>query len=115
MLHIKIKNLREQRSLTQEQLADKLNISPSTIGMYEQGRRQPTLDTLIKISNIFQTPINTFLNIEEKFYIKSIQIDNIIIELIDFIQHQECVLFKGKKLNSEEVNQILYVLKLVIK
>jgi len=115
MLHIKIKNLREQGGLTQEQLAHKLNISPSTIGMYEQNRRQPILDILIKISEIFQTPINTFLGIEEKFYIKSIQLDNIIIELIDFIQRQDCVLFKGRKLSSEEINQILYVLNLVLK
>ena len=46
-----LKKIRESRGLTQKQLADKLNIASSTVGMYEQGRRQPDLDTLIKMSD----------------------------------------------------------------
>lgn len=109
-----LRKAREKCGFTQEQLAYKLNISPSTVGMYEQGRRQPDLNTLTKISDRLFTPINILLGIEEKFHIKSIQIDKIIIALIDFIQNQDCVFWKGKKLNTEEVNKIIYVLKLML-
>ena len=80
-----LRKAREKCGFTQEQLAYRLNISPSTVGMYEQGRREPDLDTLAKISEKLFTSINILLGIEEKFHIKSIQIDKIIASLIDFI------------------------------
>lgn len=43
----------EKAGMSQLQLAQKLNVSPSTIGMYEQGRRIPALDILIKMANLF--------------------------------------------------------------
>lgn len=114
MINIKIKNLRQKFELTQEQLANKLNIAPSTIGMYEQGRRTPNLDTLIKISNIFHISIDMLLDLEENFYIKSIRIDEIILNLIDFIQNQDCIFLKGEKLTSEEIKSIVCLLKFII-
>lgn len=39
--------------MSQLQLAEALNVSASTIGMYEQGRRSPGLDVLIQMSRIF--------------------------------------------------------------
>ena len=110
-----LKYLREKYGLTQEQLANKLQISSSTVGMYEQGRRQPDLATLVKISNTLYTPINILLGIEDKFRIKSAQIDKAIVDLIEFIKEQDIFIFKGKKLNNDEVNHILYVLKLLLK
>ena len=41
-----IRSLRATNGMTQKELADKLSISPSTIGMYEQGRREPALPIL---------------------------------------------------------------------
>ncbi len=115
MINVKIKNLRQKFELTQEQLANKLDIAPSTIGMYEQGRRTPNLDTFIKMSNIFQTSIDVLLGLEEKFYIKkSIQIEELILDLIDFIRNQDCIFFKGKKLTSQEIEKIVCLLKFII-
>ncbi len=115
IINIKIKNLRQKFELTQEQLANKLNIAPSTIGMYEQGRRTPNLDTFIKIRNIFHTSIDVLLGLEEKFYIKkSIQIEELILDLIDFIQNQDCIFLKGKKLTSQEIKKIVCLLKFII-
>ena len=41
-----IRFYREANNLTQKELANKLSISPSTIGMYEQNRRTPDIQTL---------------------------------------------------------------------
>ena len=76
----KLKISRNKLGLTQQQLSEKLNVSVSTIGMYEQGRREPDLNTIIEISNIFHTSLAELLGIEEKFHTKSIQIDKIILE-----------------------------------
>lgn len=53
MLGARIAALREQRGWSQAELARRLNISPSTVGMYEQGRREPSVDMLVAISRIF--------------------------------------------------------------
>lgn len=111
----KLKILRNKLGLTQQQLSEKLNVSVLTIGMYEQGRREPDLSIIIEMSNIFHTSVPELLGIEEKFHTKSIHIEKIILELIDFIQSQDYVFFKGKKLSRSEINSVLYVLKLVLK
>ena len=53
MLGARIAALRRQRNWSQGELAGFLNISPSTIGMYEQGRREPSLDTAAALARIF--------------------------------------------------------------
>ena len=49
----KIRENRSRLDLTQSELAKKLGISTSTIGMYEQGRRTPPIESLLKLSDIF--------------------------------------------------------------
>lgn len=46
-----IKSQRVNAGLTQSELAEKVGISSSAIGMYEQGRRTPPVDVLYDISN----------------------------------------------------------------
>lgn len=46
MLGARIAALRREAGLSQAQLAEKLRISPSAMGMYEQGRREPSLQIL---------------------------------------------------------------------
>lgn len=47
---LRIKKLRKQKGLTQEQLADKLNISTSNLGKLERGRQGLSIDLLIELS-----------------------------------------------------------------
>ena len=53
MLSKQIKMLRINAEMSQLQLAEKLNVSPSTVGMYEQGRRAPAIEVLIEMASIF--------------------------------------------------------------
>lgn len=46
MFGSRLKKLREEKGLTQQQLAEKVNLSQQTIGHYEVGRAKPDLDTL---------------------------------------------------------------------
>ena len=48
-----IRKHRRSEGLTQEQLGKRLGVSSSTIGMYEQGRRAPNKDMLLKICEEF--------------------------------------------------------------
>lgn len=53
-----IKILREERRMSQEQLADALNISRSSIGMYESGKRIPKDDIKELICDYFNVDMN---------------------------------------------------------
>ena len=62
MFGVCLKRLRKEMKLTQAALAGKLGISPSTIGMYEQGRREPDSKMLIKIANLFGVSVDYLIN-----------------------------------------------------
>lgn len=53
MLGARIAALRRQAGISQLTLARRLNVSPSTVGMYEQGRRTPGGDGLVTLAEIF--------------------------------------------------------------
>lgn len=56
--------LREKKNLTQEELANALGVSSSTIAMYEIGERMPRLKFAKKIADFFEVPIeHIFFNI----------------------------------------------------
>ena len=48
-----LKKLREERKLSQRQLAEKVNVSTSMIGLYETGSRMPSYETLLRLQRVF--------------------------------------------------------------
>ena len=57
----RIKNLRKEHGLTQEQLAYECGISPSQIVRIENAKINTTIITLYKLSLVFEIPIYTLL------------------------------------------------------
>lgn len=57
-----IKKLRKESGLKQQDLAEKLSISRSTVAMWETGKAQPDNETLLKLSSIFNSSIDYILN-----------------------------------------------------
>lgn len=53
----KVQKLRKQKKLTQEELADQLNISRVYMGYIEQGRESPSLKLLMKIARKFDVKV----------------------------------------------------------
>lgn len=53
--------LRKERDFTQEDLANKLNISRQAISKWETGNTMPDLETLLKISKLYSISINDIL------------------------------------------------------
>lgn len=48
-----LRNLRVQRKITQQKLADDLDLAQSTIGAYETNEREPSFKTIKTISDYF--------------------------------------------------------------
>ena len=51
----RLRKARELIDLTQEQVADKLNIHRDTVGEYERGSQNITLALLLKVCTLYQT------------------------------------------------------------
>ena len=49
---MKIKNLRESKKLTQEELASKMNVERSTIAMWETGKAVPRTERLPQLAEV---------------------------------------------------------------
>ncbi|MGM9549054.1 MAG: helix-turn-helix domain-containing protein [Faecousia sp.] len=52
MLGARIAALRREAGLSQAELAARLQVSPSALGMYEQERREPSVETLVRLSRV---------------------------------------------------------------
>lgn len=61
MLKDNLKLARKAKGLSQEELAIKLNVVRQTISKWEQGLSVPDAEMLISISEVFDTPVSTFL------------------------------------------------------
>ena len=61
MLGPRIAALRREKNMSQAELAKALKISPSAVGMYEQGRREPAGEILVKMAEIFEVTTDYLL------------------------------------------------------
>lgn len=61
----RIKALRTKAGLTQRALAEKLNLSYSTLAMYETGKRDPDTSTLAAIAAFFHVSADYLLGLNE--------------------------------------------------
>lgn len=58
----RIKTLRTQKDFTQQQLADAMNLSLSTISLYESGKRKPGISALQKLAKVLGVDPSYFLS-----------------------------------------------------
>lgn len=61
MLGNRIKSLREAKGLKQEELAQKVSVSPSAIGMYETNKREPNNEIILKLAEFFNVSTDYLL------------------------------------------------------
>ncbi len=89
-----IKFLRKQQGITQQEFADRIGIKRSLVGAYEEGRADPRISNLIKMSELFEVSIDDIVEKDiwrmstdqyeefkknvsaKKFKVLSISIDN---------------------------------------
>ena len=57
--------LRRARGLTQAELASRLGISKSAVSMYERGNREPELDLLESMADVFGVSVSALLGRQE--------------------------------------------------
>ncbi|SHE36065.1 Helix-turn-helix [Caldanaerobius fijiensis DSM 17918] len=62
-----LKKLRKSHNMTQDELAEMLNLSRSAISLYETGRREPDYTVLTKLADIFDVSVDFLLGRNVKY------------------------------------------------
>lgn len=62
MFYERIYEIRKENGLTQEQVADELNVSRQTISNWETGSAQPTIDKVIELSKLYEISVDDMIN-----------------------------------------------------
>ena len=61
----RFKDLREEKGISQEKLADELGISHGIISFWENGKREPKLSNLILLAGYFGVSIDYLAGLED--------------------------------------------------
>ena len=62
----KITAMRNEKNLSQEQLAEKLNVTRQTISNWENGKFYPDIDSLVNLSKFFNVSLDDLLSYDDK-------------------------------------------------
>lgn len=106
------KKLRHSFGLSQVQMANKLNVSPSAIGMYEQGRRKPDSDMLKKICKIFNVSMDFLLDVTLDCDENQKSVYDFIDEITYTLRAQKGLMFNGKPISQKDKEKIAQAIKL---
>ncbi len=72
MLDLNLKHLRKQHQISQQELADAMEIPRSTLGDYERGKTEPNIALLLKMAGYFDISIDTL--VAEKIYLDDLRV-----------------------------------------
>lgn len=62
----KLRELRVERKLTQKQVAQRLGVTASIISAYENDIRQPSFDSLVKLSRLYNVSTDYLLGVSSR-------------------------------------------------
>lgn len=65
MIGARIKELRAKKGITQERLSERMEINPKYLSSIERGKENPTLNTLIKLSESLEVDIGEIFSFVE--------------------------------------------------
>ena len=70
---MRIKELRLEKNLSQNDIAKILGCNQTAVGKYEREQLEPNINTLIKLANFFQVSVDYLLGIEDDFIKPEVQ------------------------------------------
>lgn len=112
----RLKSLRESRGVSQKELAEGIDVSDVMISMYEQGKKQPSIDTIVKISSYFGVSVDYLLGNElstkdEKDIAKDL--NNIMRKLTQ--KEDGPISFDGAEMSTDETDLFKNELELMLR
>lgn len=63
---LRLKYLREKRRLSQQEAADRLEVTRSTISAYERNTKMPSVDMLVRLAILYHSSVDFILGLENR-------------------------------------------------
>ena len=101
----RLNKLRQERGLTQQELADFFHISNSAISSYETGNRVPDVDFLLELAKFYNTSSDYIIGLSDS----RLPLDVLSSAVVDQISYQS-VIEKMQKLSAERKQILLAIL-----
>lgn len=89
-----IKELRKESGLTQEQLAEHLNVSGRTVSRWETGYNMPDLDVLIEMAEFYKVDIRELIDGERKKEKMNSEMEETVIKIAEYTNDEKNRLMK---------------------
>lgn len=83
------KELRKEKGLTQEQLAQRLRVSRRTVSRWETGSNMPDLDILIEMSDYYEVELRELLDGERKDEKMDKELEEAVLKVADYSNEEK--------------------------
>lgn len=94
-----IRNLRIKNNLSSKELSKILNISESSVSLYESGKRKPSIGLIIKIADYFSVSTDYLLGISDKENENNMaekDFSMLIENIVYFLEKSDYIVYDGK-------------------
>ena len=95
MLGEKIKKYREEKKMTQMEVAEVLGVKPATISKYEAGALEPNIESLKKLAELFEVSVDELLK-EDEFDVSKINV-------LEVLREQKEMKLKGNLYHNTQI------------
>lgn len=99
-----LKELRTKKQMTQEQVAEKFNVSSRTVSRWETGRNMPDISLLTEIADFYDVDVREIIEGERKSEMMDKEIKDVADKMADYAHNE-----KGKLLRVIQVISIIGV------
>ena len=89
-----LRELRTEKGLTQEQLAEKLNVSGRTVSRWENGNNMPDLSIIVELADFYDIDIRELLNGERKSEEMNEDLKETTLKMADYAEVEKQLLTK---------------------
>lgn len=108
---MRIRQLRKNKGYTQQQLAQKLGVSTSAVGMYEQGRREPDNNLLSKLCSVLDTTTDYLIGISSNDPAENQDVNEAIDDFTKMLMSQSGLMFQGQPMSQEDREKVIIAIK----
>lgn len=105
----RLRDLRNERNWTIEQVAEKIEVSKSTYAGYETEDRKPPIQNLIKLSNLYDVSVDYILGLTDDKDIKELEYN------ASKYLRKENLNWNGVPLTNEELEPIINLLEVIVR
>ena len=109
-----LKLLRKEKCLTQEQLAERLNVSGRTISRWETGSNMPDISLLVEIADFYGVSISELIDGERKSEEMKEEVKEVADKMADYAENEKATIIRNIR-NHSLLGVCSYVIMVILR